>query len=129
MATPLLSFAAEDVRSDTTEYTRECVVYLIAFGTGNPEAGGHCWNFSRSFDDDWGVCTVREIQRATIYEGIVSFEMHRSGIECVFDSKVAEEVGFSELRITFEISDGTWQMLAATARVIFRDRPYFALTD
>jgi hypothetical protein len=34
-----LSFVAEDIGADTTEYTRDCVVYLIAFGTGDPEAG------------------------------------------------------------------------------------------
>ncbi len=38
MAKPLLSFVAKDVAADTIEYTPECVVYLIAFGAGDPEA-------------------------------------------------------------------------------------------
>src|SRR5436190_1714610 len=117
MVQPLLSFVAVDVGADTTEYTRECVVYLIAFGTGDPEGNGHCWTFSRSFDDDWGVCTVREIQQATIYGGIETFKLHRSGVECVFDRKAAEKAGFRELRITFAIDDKTWQEVAATAKV------------
>ena len=107
MAEPFLSFLAEHVGTDTTEYTRECVVYLIAFGTGDPEADGHCWTFSRSFDDDWGVCTVREIQQATIYGGIESFRLHRSGVECVFEPEAAEKAGFHALRITLAIDENT----------------------
>lgn len=129
MATPLLSFVADNVAAESTEYTPNCVVYLIAFGIGDPEAGGHSWSFSRSFDDDSGVCSVREIQRATIYEGIVSFALYRTSIECVFDARAAEEVGFARLRITFAIDDERWQKLAATARVVFRDRPYFSLAE
>lgn len=129
MAKPLLSFVAEDVGADTTEYTPECVVYLIAFGTGDPEADGHCWTFSRSFDDDWGVCTVREIQQATIYGGIEAFKLHRSGLECVFEPKAAEKAGFRELRISFAVDDKTWQGVAATARIVFRDCPYFTLAE
>src|SRR5262245_64525053 len=98
MVTPLLSFTAENVAAETVKYTPECVVHLIAFGIGDPEADGHQWTFSRSFEDDWGVCTVREIQRATIYEGISSFRLHRTGLECVFDPESAAEVGFEELR-------------------------------
>jgi len=129
MAGSILSFVAEDVGADTTEYTPECVVYLIAFGKCDPEAGGHCWTFSRSFDNDWGVCTVREIQQATVYGGIESFRLHRSGVECVFDSKAEEETGYRELRIVFTIDDKTWHEVAETARVVFRDCPYFTLVE
>jgi hypothetical protein len=129
MAEPLLSFVAEDVGADTTEFTPECVVYLIAFGAGDPEGDGHCWTFSRSFDDDWGVCTVREIQQATIYGGIERFKLHRSGVECVFDGKAAEEAGFRELKITFAIADKTWHEVAATAKIVFRDCAYFTLAE
>ena len=100
-----LSFVAENVSADTTDYTRDCVVYRIAFGTGDPEAGGDCWSFSRSFDDDWGVCTVREVQQATVYDGIESFRLRRSGVECVFDAKTAKKTGYRELRIAFAIDD------------------------
>jgi hypothetical protein len=129
MAEPLLSFVAEHVGTDTTEYTRECVVYLIAFGTGDPEADGHSWTFSRSFDDDWGVCTVREIQQATIYGGIESFKLHRSGVECAFGPTAAEQAGVRALRITFDLDEKTWHELVATAKVVFRDCPYFTLGE
>lgn len=129
MANSTLSFVAEDVGADTTEYTPECVVYLIAFGTGDPEAGGRCWTFSRSFDDDWGVCTVREIQQATLYGGIESFRLHRSGVECDFGPKAAEETGYRALRISFTIDEKTWREVAETAKVVFRDCPYFTLVE
>jgi hypothetical protein len=125
MHASLLSFVAEDVAIEVVEYTPNFVVHSIAFGLGDPEANGHCWNFSRSSNDDWGVCTVREIQRATLYEGIASFNLQRSGLECVFDENGAAEIGFSELRITFEIDDQAWQKLVAAAQTIFRDRAYF----
>jgi len=127
MAEPVLSFFAEHVGADTTEYTPACVVYLIGFATGDPEDGGHNWDFSRSFDDDWGVCTVREIQQATVYGGIERFRLHRSGVECDFGPKAAKELGFSALRITFEIDDKAWDELTATAKIAFRDCPYDSL--
>jgi hypothetical protein len=126
MRQPVLSFFAEHVGTDTTEYAPECVVYLIAFGTGDPEAGGHDWNFSRSFDDDWGVCTVREVQQAVIYGGIERFRLHRTAAECDFDPRAAGELGFSALRVTFEIDDEAWANLTATAKIVFRDCPYFS---
>ena len=127
MVDPLLEFVAEHVGTDTTEYTQQCVVYMIAFGKGDPEQDGHCWTFSRSFDDDWGVCTVREIQRATIYGGIESFRLHRSGLECLFDPKAAEEAGYRELRISFTVDDEKWRALVATAEIVFKACPYFIL--
>lgn len=129
MAKSSLSYVAENVGADRTEYTRECVVYLIAFGTGDPEAGGHCWTFSRSFDDGLGVCTGREIQQATVYGGIESFRLHRLGVKCVFDPKAAEQTGYRELKIAFTIDDKTWRRVAETAKVVFRDCPYFTLVD
>ena len=129
MSEPLLSFVAEHVGTETTEYTEECVVYLIGFGTGDPEAGGHAWNFSRSFDDDWGVCTVREIQRATIYGGIERFRLHRSGMECALEPQATEKVGFRELRVTFDLDEERWHELAATAKVVFRDCPCFTVEE
>ena len=124
---PSLSFAAEDVAAETVEYTPDFVVHMIAFATGDPEPEGNSWNFSRSFDDDWGVCTVREPQRATLYEGIASFKLGRSGLDCVFGAKGAAEVGLAELRITFQIDEQKWAKLAAAAQTVFRDRAYFKI--
>jgi len=125
MPTTVLCFAAADVAAETVEYTAQCVVLMVAFGRGDPEKDGHVWSFSRALRDDWGVCTVREIQRATFYEGIVSFHLHRLGLECVFEPKAAAELGCSGLHITFQISDEAWGQLAATALTIFQDRAYF----
>lgn len=125
MAGPLLEFRADEVAAETEEFTPECVVYMIAFGTGNPEVDGHSFNFSRSFDDDSGVCTVREIQRATVYEGILSFNLNRDGLQCLFESDAAREIGYLELRVSFQISDEKWNQLESTAKKVFRDRTYF----
>jgi hypothetical protein len=129
MVDSTLAFVAEDVEADTTEYTRECVVYLIAFGAGDAEAGGHCWTFSRSFDDDWGVCTVRGIQQATVYGGIESFSLHRSEVVCLFGPNAAEKTGCRELKIAFAIDDNAWREVADTAKLVFRDCPYFTLRE
>jgi hypothetical protein len=129
MANSTLSFVAEDVGAETTEYTPKCVVYLIGFGTGDPETDGHSWTFSRSFDDDWGVCTVREIQRATVYGGIESFRLRRSGLECVFSAVAAMKTGFGKLEIAFAIDDSAWRGLADTARIVFRGCAYFSLVE
>ena len=129
MAAPLLEFTADDVAAETEEHTPECVVYTIAVWTGDPEAGGRSFNFSRSFDEDWGVCMVREIQRATVCEGMASFRLYRSGQECAFEPEAAVQIGFSELRIALEIGDQQWAELAATARTVFRDRAYFVCEE
>jgi hypothetical protein len=132
MADSTLEFVAEKVGTDVAEGGPGSAVYVIAFGTGDPESGGHCWIFSRFSppnDDDWGVCTVREIQQATIYEGIESFRLHRSGMECVFEPDAARETGYRELRISFSIDDDAWRGLAEAAKVVFRDCSYFTLAD
>ena len=82
MADSTLSFVAENVGADTTEYSPECVVYLIAFGTGNPEAGGHCWTFSPVVPRRLGRLHGPRGPRATVYGGIESFRLHRSGVKC-----------------------------------------------
>lgn len=129
MATPSLTFVADDVETDTTEYTPECVVHLIAFGNGDPEADGHCLTFSRCFDEDWGVCTVRGIQHATFCEGIESFKLKRSGCQCVFAPKAAEKAGFRKLRISFRVDDDSWKELTETAKIVFRGCPYFTVAE
>ena len=36
-------------------------------------------------------------------------------------------MGYRELRVTFAIDDTAWRKVADTARVVFRDCPYFTL--
>jgi hypothetical protein len=122
----LLSFVADDVE---THVEADSELYLVAFSVGDVEVDGHSWNFSRDLDDDSGVCTVREIQQATTYDGITSFNLHRSGLVCIFDTEGASEIGFSELQITFKIDDRAWKQLTNIARNVFRDRLYFTCDD
>ncbi len=129
----LLSFIAEDVEIHVDGTSPDPELYLIAFSVGDVEVDGHSWNFSRGLyeneDDDWGVCTTREIQQATIYECITSFVLHRSSLKCMFDTEGASDTGFSELQITFDIDDRAYKKLADTARIIFHDRAYFTCED
>jgi hypothetical protein len=125
-----LSFFAESVEAGTTEFTPSFVVSFLAFGTGDPEAEGHSWNFSRSTEDDDGeVCTVREIQQATIYGGIESFRLHRAGLECDFEARAAEDTGYRRLSIRFSIDERAWKDVVETARIVFRDCSYFVLLE
>jgi hypothetical protein len=127
MMTKLLSFVADDLE---THVEADYELYTIAFSVGDVEVDGHSWNFSRGLDDDdSGVCIVREIQQATIYECITSFNLHRAGLACIFDKEGASEIGFSELQITFKIDDRAWKQLTNIARIVFRDRPYFTCDD
>ncbi|PSB56563.1 hypothetical protein [Chamaesiphon polymorphus] len=129
--TTLLSFTAEDVETHVEESSADTQYYLIAFSVGDVEVDGHSWSFSRGLDesDDWGVCTVKEIQQATIYECITSFDLHRSNLKCIFDEEGINCTGFSELQIIFELDDRAWKQLADTARIVFHDRPYFTCED
>ena len=133
MTQPTLSFFADDVGAETEDFDSAGVLYIVGFGTGDVETTGHSWNFSQAYDenwvasDDWGVCTVREIQRGVTHGGIERFRLHRSGAECVFDPKAADDVGVSALLITFEINDEAWAELTAIAEIVFRDCPYFHL--
>ena len=128
----LLSFTAEDVETHVDGLSPDPELYMIAFSVGDVEVDGHSWNFSRGLDDDdddWGVCTVREIQKSTIYECITSFDLHRSSLKCKFDAKGTSDTGFSELQIIFDIDDRSWNQLTDTARIVFQDRPYFTCED
>lgn len=97
-------------------------MYLAYFGVGDPEQDGHHWNFSRAFQDDDGVCTVREIQQACIYDGILSFKLTRGELRCVFRGTNADHVGVKELRIQYDLDDPAWLDLATTLDTVFRGK-------
>lgn len=124
-----LAYHADQIAADTTEYGADYVVHSVHFGTGDPEADGHHWNFSRCFADDEGVCTVREIQQATLYEGIRSLQAWRNGLRCIFEPSAVDETGFSELTISFEVDDLQWKELAEMLDTVFRDKPYYQRAD
>lgn len=115
-----IHFLAKEIAFDTDP------ACFIAFADGDPESGGYSWNFSRLLDDDWGVCTVREIQQCTFYEGIAEFELSPRGVVCRFDDEGRAEARVSSLHIDFlEIDDDTWRQLANVADIVFQDRPYY----
>jgi hypothetical protein len=86
------------------------------------------WNFTRSFEDDEGVCTVREPQRATFYDGIQVLEVSRSQLVCAFDPAVRGQAGCARLEIQLNIDDATWEKVAhmldtvCTGKAFYRRR-------
>jgi hypothetical protein len=125
-----IAFNAELVAAQQEQYTCDCIVHGIFFGTGDPEAGGQHWNFTRMLgDDDEGVCTVKEIQEVTVYGGIVSFSMSRHGIVCEFNSKTSRETRTRRLEITYAVDDATWATMIEQARHVFQGQRYFILKD
>jgi hypothetical protein len=117
------------VAADEEEYTPDFVVHGIYFGEGDPESGGQHWNFTRSLNDDDGVCIVKEIQEVTVYGGIVSCRLTRQSFACEFNNETAQETQTRRLFITFEIDDETWKSLATQARLVFTGESYFNLVQ
>jgi hypothetical protein len=121
-------FDATMVAASEEAFTDNFTVHGIYFGEGDPEHGGQHWNFTRSLgDDDDGVCTLKEIQSITVYDGIVSFDMHRTALVCEFDTATAQHTGVRRLTIAYEVDDATWSDLVTQAKHVFSDRPYFQL--
>jgi hypothetical protein len=124
-----LHINARMVAANEEEFTEDFTVHGIFFSEGDPEAGGQHWNFTRSLgDDDDGVCTVKEIQELTVYEGITNFEMSRTALVCEFDARAAERTGVRRLTISYQIDDATWTDLVIQAQLVFTDSAYFKLT-
>lgn len=122
-----LRFHADLVSAIEEEYTPDFKVHGIYFGEGSPEQGGQHWNFTRSFDDDDGVCTVKEIQEVTVYGGIISCVITRQALICEFDEEAAKETMIRKLHITFELDDETWKAVTNQALLVFDGEPYFQL--
>lgn len=124
-----LHINAQMVAANEEAFTEDFKVHGIYFGEGDPEDGGQHWNFTRSLgDDDDGVCTVKEIQVVTVYDGIIIFEMRRTAVVCEFDSETAEHTGVRRLTIAYQLDDATWSDLVTQAKLIFTGMPYFKLT-
>src|SRR5688572_28163363 len=102
-----ISFTAERVAALVEDFTETFRVYGVYFETGDPEAGGQSWNFTRSLEDDEGVCTVQEPQLATLYDGIESLHFSRSLLVCRFDLDGRKASGCSHLEIAFHVDDAT----------------------
>jgi hypothetical protein len=124
-----ISIDADQVESLEEHFTPEYVVHGIHFGEGDPEADGQHWNFSRTLgDNDDGVCTVQEIQRVTVYGGIVRFSMTRNRIICEFELATAQKTLVRRLDIRYDVDAKTWKGLVEQAHHVFQGEPYFDLS-
>jgi hypothetical protein len=122
-----LRFRAEMVAGHEEEFTPDFVVHGIYFGEGDPEQGGQHWNFTRSLNDDDGICVVKEIQEVTEYGGIDRFKLTRRSLICDFNDAAAQSTRTRRLVITFEIDDETWEALVKQATLVFDGEAYFEL--
>jgi hypothetical protein len=122
-----LRFHADLVTAVEEEYTSDYTVHGIYFGEGDPEQSGQHWNFTRSLDDDDGVCIVKEIQEVVVYGGITGCILTRHFLTCDFDDETAQETLTHKLHITFEINDETWQAIQKQALLVFAGEGYFQL--
>ncbi len=124
-----LHINAQMVAAHEEAFTQDFKVHGIYFGEGDPEDCGQHWNFTRALgDDDDSVCTVREIQVVTVYDGIISFKMNRAAVVCEFDSETAAHTGVRCLTIAYQVDDATWSDLMTQAKMVFTDKPYFKLS-
>jgi hypothetical protein len=120
-----ISFTADHVAAHLEEFTETFQVHGVYFEGGDPEAGGESWNFTRSFEDDWGVCTVREIQRATLYDQIRELHLSRSQLVCTFEPEAQDETGCARLEIQFNVDDVTWEKLAQTMDTVCSGKAFY----
>lgn len=124
-----LHINAQMVAAHELAFTEDFTVNGIYFGEGDPESGGQHWNFTRALgDDDPGVCTVKEIQELTFFEGISRFEMSRTGVTCEFDDQAVQHTGVRRLTMAFQIDDAAWTELRTQAKLVFTGMDYFTLT-
>lgn len=124
----MIEFKAKVVEAFSQEYTEDCIVHQIFFEESDPEKGGQSWNFSRELgDDDDGVCTVKEIQQATIYEGISSFNISSNKLVCKFDETGEAAVGANAIIIEYELNDDEWKKLKQIASLVFSEKLYFSI--
>jgi hypothetical protein len=131
MTEEVIKFGAEFVETSVEKFTDDYTVYTIYFGEGDPEIDGEHWNFQRSLEDDDGVCTVKEIQRWTVYEGITNFQLFRTNLICEFDKKTSLEAGVEKLKIIiyFQMDNKKWSKLKEVASIVFKDRDYFQIQE
>ena len=127
----MTTFTAIQVEAYDTEYGDDFVVHQIFFEDFAPEEGGQSWNFSRVLgDEDEGVCTVREIQQTTFYDGISSFRLSADCIVCSFTEDGARQAGTDGLTIMFkDIQPAMWRQVAAMAALVFTDRDYYSCDE
>lgn len=120
-----ISFTAEHVDTHIEDFTETSRVYGVYFEAGDPEAGGESWNFTRSFEDDDGVCTVREVQRATLYDQIQDLQLSRSELICTFEPRAQGVAGCARLEIHLEVDDATWERVAQMMDMVCSGKAFY----
>ena len=131
----MIKFKAITVEALCTKYSEDCAVFQIFFEEGNPENGAQSWNFQRALgsdgtiesfgEDDEGVCTVKEIQQLTFYEGISEFKIYKNHLYCIFDENAKQIVGADKIEIIYDLSEEEWIKLSNMAQIVFTNCNFF----
>lgn len=120
-----ITFTAEKVAALIQDYTETFRVYGVYLEAGDPEADGESWNFTRSSEDDEGVCTVREPQKATLYDDILELSLSRSCLICVFTPTGQVSAGCTRLEIHLDLDDDTWTQVAQMMDIVCSDKDFY----
>jgi hypothetical protein len=120
-----ISFTAARVVAHVEDSTDTFRVYGVYFEAGDPETDGESWNFTRSFDDDDGVCTVREPQQAVLYDDIQELLLSRSLLLCTFNPGVEAMTGCDRLEIRLDIDEPTWNDVAETMDTVCSGKAFY----
>lgn len=120
-----LSFAATLAVAVSEDFGGGCVVHGLHFGGDDLEGGVPHWSFSRlvAAGAADGVCTVREPQDLTFYDGIAEFRLGRDAVEVRFDAAGALQAGAEVLMIGLAVDEAAWAALADQAELAFAGRP------
>ncbi len=108
------------------DFTETFRVYGVSFGAGDPDNDGESWSFTRSFEDDDGVCTVREIQRATLYDKIQELRLSRSQLVCLVDRAAVDEAGCARLEINLNLDMKTWEIIAGMMDIVCSGKTFYS---
>lgn len=131
----MTEFSAKVVETFKNEFSDDFVVFNLFFEESDPKDGGESWNFQRALGADGtveslgeyddGVCTVKEIQLITLYEGIATIELHRNKFICIFEPDSVKEVKTDHLIINFELNNEQWEKLLEMTQYVFKNKDYF----
>ncbi|MGF1488898.1 MAG: hypothetical protein ACFBSE_17575 [Prochloraceae cyanobacterium] len=133
----MIRFTAKTVEAFSTEFCKDFVVFNIFFEECDREEGGQSWSFQRALgadgtiesreEEDEGVCTVKEIQQLTLYEGIERVKLSRNKFVCKFNIEAIQQIKIEGLEIDYSIDDDRWKRLIRIAVLVFRNRDYFRI--
>jgi len=124
-----ISFTAELVTTHVENFTDTYRVYGVSFKAGDPDYDdGEWWEFTRSFEDDDGVCTVRGYQQATLYDKIQELNLTHTQLLCIFEPAGVKETGCARLEIGLNIDKEIFEIIVKMMDIICSGKAFYRRT-